>query len=95
MKILAIERGVEGVTDDRYEPFLREEAARVWDLYQAGIIREAHFRTDREEAVLTLECTDEEEAERILATLPLVKQQLIAFDIVPLRPYPGLARLFA
>jgi hypothetical protein len=29
-----------------------------------------------------------------LATLPLVSQGLIDFDLIPLRPYPGFARLF-
>ena len=29
-----------------------------------------------------------------LALLPLVKAGLIAFEVIPLKPYPGLARLF-
>jgi len=31
----------------------------------------------------------------LLATLPLVQARLIAFDIIPLAPYPGFGRLFA
>jgi hypothetical protein len=64
------------------------------ELYRAGVIRELYFRQDRSEAVLVLECADAEEAQRALAALPLVQQGLIAFDIIPLVPYPGLARLF-
>jgi len=30
----------------------------------------------------------------MLGTLPLVQAGLIAFEVIPLKPYPGLARLF-
>jgi hypothetical protein len=41
-----------------------------------------------------LECSDAEEAQDILSTLPLAREGLIAFDILPLVPYPGFSRLF-
>ena len=93
--ILAIEREVPGVTEEAFRPHLKEEAARVWELYQAGAFRELYFRQDQPSAVLVLECADIEEANEILNTLPLVKEELIAFDIIPLIPYPGFSRLFA
>ncbi|MBP8974464.1 MAG: hypothetical protein KBH93_11360 [Anaerolineae bacterium] len=46
-------------------------------------------------AVLILECADADEARDALATLPLVRAGLIAFEIIALRSYPGLARLFS
>ena len=95
MKILAIEREVPGVTDEEFRPHLKEEAVRVWELYQAGVFRELYFRQDQPSAVLVLECADAKEASEILNTLPLVKEELIAFDIIPLTPYPGFSRLFA
>jgi len=67
----------------------------VWELYQSGVLRELYFRQDKDSAVLILECTDINEAEEILNTLPLVKEGLISFDIIPLVPYPGFSRLFA
>jgi len=83
------------VPDDAFTPaLLREEALRAWALYQSGAVRELHFRADREEAVLVLECADAAEARTILARLPLVREGLIDFELVPLRPYPGFARLF-
>jgi hypothetical protein len=45
--------------------------------------------------VLVLECADVQEAKRVLETLPLVRQGLIEFEIIPLLPYSGLSRLFA
>ena len=95
MKILAIEKQVSGVTAEQFKPHLKAEAARVWELYQVGVFRELYFRTDRSDAVLVLECTDVEGAKHALDTLPLVKVGLIAFDLIPLRPYPGFAGLFA
>lgn len=95
MKILAIEKEVAGVSDDQYEPHLKAEASRVWQLYQSGTIRELYFRADRDEAILVLECADNKEAEKTLSTLPLVKAGLIAFEVIPLKAYPGFERLFS
>ena len=95
MKILAIEREVPGITEDQFKSHLRAEAAKVWELHQAGVFRELYFRKDWPGAVLVLECTDAEEANEVLNTLPLVQEGLIAFDIIPLIPYPGFSRLFA
>ncbi len=94
MKIVALERETPGTTDEQFAPHLEAEAARAWELHQAGVIRELHFRADRDEAVLVLECASVEEARDALATLPLVRAGLIAFDLIPLRAYPGFERLF-
>jgi muconolactone delta-isomerase len=95
MKILAIEHELPGVTSADFTPGLtRAEAARAWELYQAGTFREIYFCRDYPSAVLILECADVAEAEEILGTLPLVKAGLITFELMPLIPYPGFARLF-
>jgi hypothetical protein len=95
MKILAMEMEMPGVTEEQFKPHLKAEALRVWELYQAGVFREMYFRADRRDAVLVLECADVQVARDTLDTLPLVKEELIAFDLIPLRPYSGFARLFA
>lgn len=95
MKILAIEREVPGITDQEFKPHLRQESTRLWELHQAGVIRELYFRNDQSSAVLILECTDTKEASQILQTLPLVKEGLITFEVIPLKAYPGFSRLFA
>ncbi len=94
MKILAIEKEELGIAEEAFKPHLEAEAARVWELYQAGVFRELYFRQDKPSAVLVLECANVEEAHEVLGTLPLVKQGLIAFDVIPLVPYPGFSRLF-
>ncbi|MEP0764419.1 MAG: superoxide dismutase [Chloroflexota bacterium] len=95
MKVLALEVETPGSTAEQFQPHLKAEARRVWELYQAGTLREIYFRQDWPGAVLILECADADEAHDALATLPLVQAGLIAFEIIALRPYPGLARLFS
>jgi muconolactone delta-isomerase len=95
LKILALEVEKPGATADQLQPYLKAEAFRVWQLYQQEIIRAAYFRSDRHTAVLELECESSQQARQILASLPLVQQGMIDFEIIPLAPYPGFSRLFA
>ena len=96
MKILAVEKEMMGVNPQDFTPeFKKEEALKAWELYQAGIIRELYFRPDLNTAVLLLECRDVSEAEKYLNTLPLAREKLITFEMIPLVPYSGFSRLFA
>ncbi len=95
MKILAFEIDTPGSEDEDFRPHLKEEARRVWELTQAGIIREAYWRQDEHTAVLVLECPGIEEARKAVESLPLVRAGLIEFQLMPLAPYDGFARLFA
>jgi hypothetical protein len=94
MKILAIERDAKEANSENFRRYLESEALKVWELYQEGIIREIYFRGDKNSAILILECKNIHEAKTVLSTLPLVKENLIGFDIIPLVPYPGFERLF-
>lgn len=102
MRILALERPVanavaisESIPEEERAALVRAQAARTWELHQAGIVRELHVREDRPEAILSLECTDLAEAEAALATLPLVQAGWMEFELIPLRAYPGFAALFS
>ena len=95
MKILAFEVEKPGLNAADFAPHLIDEARRAWELHQAGVIRELYFRADQHTAVLVLECPSLEDAQAALNTLPLVEHGLITFDLVPLIPYDGFARLFA
>jgi muconolactone delta-isomerase len=95
MKILALERNVQGATEENLtDALLKEEATRAWQLHQSGVIREMYFRADRHASILMLECATVVEANAVLSTLPLVQEGLIEFDVIPLVAYPGFARLF-
>lgn len=93
MKILAIEKELPGTAPGSTKPYLKAEAAKVLELYRSGVIREFYFDEDRHRAVLILECASAAEARAILASLPLVEEGLIDFEIFPLSPYTGLVRL--
>jgi hypothetical protein len=96
MRILAIERQVAGVDETRFTPDLRiAEARRLWDLHQAGVVRELYFHADDPMAVLVLECANAAEADTTLESLPMVAAGVIEFEVIPLRAYPGFGRLFA
>ncbi len=94
MKILALEHEVPGAKAEQFEQYAKDEARRVWELTQTGLFRESYFRADRNEAVLILECESVDQSEDVLKTLPFVRAGLIRFEIIPLKAYPGFARLF-
>ena len=95
MKFLALECELPGATAQAFQPLLKAEARRIWELQQSGALREVYFNAEQHTAVLVLECPNVEAAHRLLATLPLVQAGLITFDVITLVPYDGYARLFA
>jgi len=95
MKILAIEHALSDAVVEDFQIYAKEEARKAWDLHQAGLIRELYFRSDRNEAVLVLECISLEQAQQTLSELPFVREGLINFELIALEAYPGFERLFA
>ena len=94
MKILAIEKENPEITSDQFKVLAEAEAMKVWEYYQNDKIREVYFRQDINAAVLILECKDLDEANQVLDSLPFVREDLISFDVMALKPYPGFSRLF-
>jgi hypothetical protein len=94
VKILAVEREKAGLFREKFQPFLKDEARRAWDLYQQGIFRELYFDERQHTAVIVMECESLSAARSVLQTLPLVVAGLIEFEMIPLKPYDGFERLF-
>lgn len=94
MKFLAIETPGDATSPERMTALLQVEAARAWELFKRGVLREAYF-TMEHDAVLVLECASEAEARTALASLPLVRERQIGFALHQLTPYTGFERLFA
>ena len=94
MKILALEREVPDTSASALRSLLKAEAAKVWELYKQGVVRELYFNAEKHTAVLVLECDDLQSASFLLDQLPLVQARLIDFELVPLAPYDGFERLF-
>ncbi|HET7142643.1 MAG TPA: muconolactone Delta-isomerase family protein, partial [Anaerolineales bacterium] len=79
---------------EQFQQYAKAEARKVWDLHQAGIIRELYFHAEKNEAVLILECESVLKAHDMLTTLPFVQAGLISFEVIPLIAYSGFERLF-
>jgi hypothetical protein len=92
MKILAIEKEIEGISWENQEQTLKEEAHQVFRLYLSDCLREIYF-THENFAVLVLECENLDEAAKLLGSLPLVQRNVIAFNIMQLKPYNGYERI--
>jgi len=95
VKILALEHELPNAKNEGFQKYAKDEARKVWELVQAGVIRESYFRADRSEAVLVLECQTVDEAQEAFSTLPYFGNQLITFELIPLKAYPSFERLFA
>ncbi len=94
MKIIAIEKELPAARSEDFQRLGHAEAQAAYDLHQSGFIRELYFKSDEDIAVLILEAESLDTAQNTLAELPFVKQGLIEFELIPLRPYPGFKRLF-
>lgn len=93
MQILAVDKINQGVTAATLEPYLPQELAATVNLYLQEKIRTFYFRKDRAGVVFILECQSIQEAKEILATLPMVQENLLDFDLIPIGPLMPLGRL--
>jgi len=95
MKILALEVELHKQKTENFDVIFKDEARAVWHQVQSGMIREIYFHAKNHTAMMILEVPGQKEAEDILSQLPLAREGFIRFDIIPLVPYDGYARLFA
>jgi len=94
MRIIALEKELSNARTIDFRKNAKAEAKALWQLYLSGIVREFYFRKENKLAVLILEAKNKEEAKKTLNKLPYVNKNLIEFELIPLKPYPGFQRLF-
>ena len=87
MTVLAIAHALSGATAEAFQRLRPEEMRAVWQIYRSGQIGQIYYCTDREVAVLLLNCSTIDEARSILADLPMVRGGLIDWDYYPLGPF--------
>jgi hypothetical protein len=75
-----------------HSQLLKDEAKHILDLYQEGIIRNTWF-SENKDALLIIENETIEQAKEAVNAFPLVKANLIKFNITCLLPYTGFERL--
>lgn len=93
MKILAIDKVLPEATPEKLGAIFMDEVKQIVKMHLADVVREVYFRQDRSGIVLMLECPSLDEARGMIDTLPLVKEKLIDFDLIPLGPFMPLALL--
>ena len=92
MQFLAIARRLtDRFTDAEFAPYLGPEGERARELYAAGSFRAIYSRGDVPGAVILIEAADEAEARALMESLPFARHGMLAYDLVPLKPY----RVFA
>jgi hypothetical protein len=95
MKILAIAKVDPRTSLEEMKPHLEAEVKQAWKLYKDGAFREMYNRQDRPLGVVfVLECSSTDEARSILEELPLVRERLIDFEVIPLSPFTHFEALF-
>lgn len=95
MKILAIEKEISEINWNAVsKELMAHEASAVYKMYLSGQLRE-HYFNEEDFAVLVLECKNKSQAQELLNELPLVKNNLIAFELMELHPYTGYERIIS
>jgi hypothetical protein len=95
MKVLAIIRPPDGID-------LRADVARhaevelraLWGLYRDGIVREM-YSPGGPGALLVIETSSLQEAQRALSPLPLIANEIMTLELIELRPFSALQMLFS
>ncbi|HWT05068.1 MAG TPA: muconolactone Delta-isomerase family protein [Xanthomonadales bacterium] len=89
--IAAVRRDLERFSDSDFTPeLLEEEAQRARQLYAEGIFRQVWSRGDHLGAVILIEAGTPDEAQAVLASLPLAVREMLSLDLLaPVMPYRG------
>lgn len=95
MQVLVIARVKSGIPVEQVLPFVSAEAAQAWEFYASEQIRQMYYIADMSGAVMLWEGESVESVTQEVQKLPMVKEGILACEIIPLKPYTGFASLFA
>jgi len=89
--IAAVRRNLEKFSASDFTPeLLEEEAERARQLYADGVFRQMWGRGDHPGAVILIESATPDEAQAVLASLPLAVREMLSLDfLAPITPYRG------
>lgn len=95
MQFLVIARIAQGTSSDKILPYIKPEAEKVWEYYKTDLVRSIHYIADMSGAVMILEADSLDIIRSAVDRFPMAENNLLDFEIVPLKPYVGLEALFA
>ncbi len=84
--VFALLRAKSGVTRERITTLMPAEIRATVQLYLEGKIREWYTREDGKGAVFLLNAANLAEAESIMESLPLAKEDLLDHEYIPVGP---------
>lgn len=93
MQILALSRRLPGTTPAQLAAHAATEAAAALALVESGHVRSIHMCPERPGSMIVMECDSLDHARALLGTLPMVRQELITFDLSRMLPYTGFRAL--
>jgi hypothetical protein len=82
-----------GVTREQIGKVMQTEVRDTVQLYLEGKIQQWFARGDGKGVVFLLDCKTVEEAKAIVSALPLMREDLVTFDYMPLGPLSPLRQL--
>jgi hypothetical protein len=95
VKLLAIMRPRDGVdVGTGVSRHAEEELRALWRLYRDGLVREM-YSPGGPGALLVIEASSVEEAHLLLSSLPLIANEIVALELIQLRPFSALQMLFS
>jgi muconolactone delta-isomerase len=94
MQFLALSKRSSGVTGEQLDAHAVAEARVEHELVSEGHVRSIHMCPERPGSMVILEAGSLEEAQQLLARLPMVRDGLIGFGVSRMLPYTGYAALF-
>jgi hypothetical protein len=95
MKTIMILRPSPRFDMQRFAQLVHDEERAVWRTQVSGDLREVLYNTSQFGSVILIyETPDAETARQLVGELPLVAEGLFDVEVLPTRPYDGLANLF-
>lgn len=94
MQVLVIARIKSGIPVEQVLPFVSAEAAQAWEFYASEQIRQMYYIADMSGAIMIWEGESVESVTQEVQKLPMVKEGILACEILPLKPYTGYESLF-
>jgi hypothetical protein len=92
MKVMAIASPRATLTPDVIGPHMPAEVPHTLQLYLDGVIEQFWFR-ERNGPIFLMNVESVEQAMSVLETLPLVKANLMTYELMPVGPLAPLRRL--
>ncbi|MFK5971318.1 MAG: hypothetical protein QM487_14530 [Candidatus Marithrix sp.] len=94
MQIMMVSHLASGITFEDTIPYSKKEAKKAWEYYTTGRYRQMYGRLDEGGVVVIMEAKSMEEAYKAVDQMPLVKNGLVEYDLIPLGSFFPWTSLF-